>query len=84
MGAGLRRAFAATAMTRLTDQQRSVLSVVGDEWIDSDAIAEAAGIKGYSPREIAARVANALAKDFVLEKGGTRSAPKWRRMPRGT
>lgn len=79
MGAGLRRAFAATARTRLTDRQKTVLAVMGDTWMTADQIAEATGIKGYSPREMVSRTANELARQFVLEKGGTRSAPTWRR-----
>ncbi len=81
MGAGLQRAFAATALTRLSDRQRSILAVLSDEWMTSDQIAAAAGVQGYSPREIAATAANRLAKDFLAEKGGTRSHPLWRRHP---
>jgi hypothetical protein len=82
MGAGLQRAFAATAVTRLTDQQRSVVAVMSDEWMTADQIAQAAGIGGFSPRETAARIANRLARDFVIDKGGTRMAPTWRRTRR--
>lgn len=79
MGAELQRAIATTAMSRLTDRQRRVLAVMGAEWMNSNQIATAANIRGYSPREIAARTANALAREYVLEKGGTRSAPLWRK-----
>lgn len=79
MGAGLQRAYAAAAVTRLTDQQRSVLAVMTERWMTADEIAEAAGLGGYSPRETAARIANRLSRDFVLDKGGTRAAPLWRR-----
>lgn len=82
MGAGLQRAFAATAITRLTDQQRGILAVMSDQWMSADQIADAAGLKGFSPRETASRVANRLARDYVLEKGGTRHAPLWRRTQR--
>jgi len=78
MGAGLKRATAATAMTRLTDGQRSVLAAMGDQWMDLDALTKAADVGGVSPRETTARIANALVRSFVLDKEGARASPKWR------
>ncbi len=78
MGAGLKRATAATALTRLTDGQRSVLAATGDRWMDLDALTEAAGIGGASPRETTARIANRLVREFVLDKEGPRTSPRWR------
>lgn len=78
MGKGLQRAFAATARTRITDKQRAILAVMTYEWKSADQIADDANVKGYSPREIAAKVANKLTLEYILEKGGTRQAPRWR------
>jgi len=82
MGAGIQRAFAAAAITRLTGQQRGVVAIMSDEWMTADQIAQAVGIGGTSPRETAARIANRLARDLVIDKGGTRAVPMWRRTRR--
>ena len=81
MGEGLKRAFAATAMTRMTEQQKLVFGVLTQDWMTADQIADATGIKGYSPREIVSKAANSLTKNHVIEKGGTRQKPVWRRLP---
>ena len=79
MEKGLQRASAATALTRLNPGQKHVLEIIGTEWVSLDQLAEAYTLPSFSRRETAARHANSLVKSFLLEKGGTRSFPQWRR-----
>ena len=79
MGAGLQRAFAATAISRLTDRQRQVYDALTHDWLSALEIADKAQIKTYSGRETAAKFAIQLTKLGLAEKGGTRSQPVWRR-----
>lgn len=79
MGAGLQRALAATALTRLNPDQRKVHETLTHDWMNLDELADKANIRCSSPRETAARHANRLVKLYLAEKSGSRAKPVWRR-----
>ena len=75
----LSRAEAAAAIAKLTDRQRQVHEVLTHDWKSASQISQDAGISTYSSAETAAKFAIQLTKLGLAEKGGTRSAPLWRR-----
>lgn len=67
------------AIAKLTLRQRQVYDALTNNFKSGSQIAQDAKIFTYSPAETASKFAIQLTKLGLAEKGGTRSAPRWRR-----
>lgn len=68
---------------KLTEQDRVVLSALGESPASSGLIARAAKIRTSSPGETAARHCIKLTKVGLAVKSGTRTFPAWAITPAG-
>jgi hypothetical protein len=79
MGEGLKRAFRAAALTRMTPRQTQVLEALSTRFERPGVIAQRAGIRTSSPTETVSKFCIQLVELGLAEKGGTPMFPMWRR-----
>lgn len=81
MRRGLQPAFTAANVSRLTQPQQRILTILTSEWKTAAQIASDVGMTAAWAPAAAAKYANQLVRLDLAEKGGSHRQPVWRHSP---